>query len=88
MSNKEEVQRIIKENPALKEMLFTRGFLLTDASVDSLTYMGWLTESIAGINLLIDPKLHILSIRRIMKLLYLLDTFTILLMDYIMNWIL
>lgn len=57
MSNKEEVQRIIKENPALKEMLFTRGFLLTDASVDSLTYMGWLTESIAGINLLIDPKL-------------------------------
>ena len=57
MSNKNEVHKIVKENPELQELLFPRGFLLTDASVNALPVVGWEKEMISDFQLLIDTKL-------------------------------
>lgn len=57
MSNVDEITKIVNENPPLQELLFTRGFLLTDAPIQTLPFFKEDPVSISGFRLFIDPKL-------------------------------
>jgi len=54
-----EVRRILDEKPAMRELLFSRGFLLTEAEVASECYPFWniwSKQKIGNLTLLVHPK--------------------------------
>lgn len=59
MSSIDEVKRITDGSPKFREVLFSRGYLFTDAEINNVSfpfYEKWQAEKVCSYNLLVHPK--------------------------------
>lgn len=65
--DKKELIAMLEKNPALKQYLFVRGFLITNKKIDNLSefpfYGNWSMETIYGFNFIVQKETNLYTVK-------------------------